>query len=164
MLEQNKTIPNRRPGKILTVLFWSLILVFIFIFLTVELMVSPLGPLKLQQFAGSLIFPFIIIILILGVSVFFIIAASREHLEKLFKSFLILTGASAIGFSVTFLLHTLVYSVFKGSFWYYLISGHGITLDIIFGILLSLLFPIGFVTGIIGSIALFFKRRKLAGT
>jgi hypothetical protein len=164
MLEQNKKMLKRRPGKILTVLFWSLILVFIFIFITVELIFSPLGPLKLQQFAGSLIFPFIIIILILCVSVFFIIAASREHLEKLFKSFLILTGASAIGFSVAILLHTLIYSVFKGSFWYYLISGHGITLDIIFGILLSLLFPIVFVTGVIGSITLFIKRRKLLGS
>jgi len=116
--------------------------------------------LQFQKFAGTLVFPFIIIFIALSFNLVFLIFAIRENLEKIFKSFLILSGISGAGFSLTILFHTLVYAAFKGSFWADLIASHGITLNIFFGILISLIFPLGFIVGMIGSIVLFIKRRK----
>ena len=150
-----------KPGKILTILFWALISVFVLIFIIVQIILSPLGPLQFQKFAGTLVFPFIIIFIALSFNIVFLIFAIRENLEKIFKSFLILTGISGTGFSLTILFHTLIYAVFKGSFWTNLIASRGITLNIFFGILISLIFPLGFIVGMIGSIILFIKRRNL---
>ncbi len=112
-------VPNNKklnkPEKILTILFWALISAFVLIFIIVQIILSPLGPLQFQKFAGTLVFPFIIIFIALSFSLVFLIFAIRENLEKIFKSFLILTGISGAGFSLTIFFHTLVYAVFKGS-------------------------------------------------
>lgn len=147
----------KKPGKILTILFWSLISTFTLVFIIVQLIVSPLGPLSFQKFAGTLFFPFIIIFITISISIIFLLFAIKEKLEKIFKSFLILVAVCGIGFSLTFLFHTLIYAVLKEPFWIDLIAGREITLNIIFGILLSLIFPIGFIVGIIGCIILFIK-------
>jgi len=95
--ENNKVF--LKPGKIVSRLFWSVILCFLLIFITVLYIGSPIGPYSAAQFAGTLYFPFIIIFLVFSVSIVFLVYSIRERLDKLFKSFLILTGASASGFS-----------------------------------------------------------------
>jgi hypothetical protein len=137
LMLDNKNL--KKPGKILTILFWSLISTFVLVFIIVQIIVSPLGPLSFQKFAGTLFFPFIIIFIIISISIIFLLFAIKEKLEKIFKSFLILVGVCGIGFSLSFLSHTLIYAVFKGPFWIDLIASRGITLNIIFGVLLSLI-------------------------
>jgi hypothetical protein len=160
LLESNNKNLSK-PKKILTILFWILISSFITVFIVIQIILSPLGPHAFQEFAGTIAFPFITIFITLTISIIFLIFVVRENLEKIFKSYLVLTGISAAGFSLTILLHTLIYAVFKGSFWSNLIASHEIMLNIIFGILLSLIFPSGFIFGMIGSIVLFIKRRNL---
>jgi len=150
----------KKPGKILTILFWTLISVFVLVFIMVQVILSPLGSLTFQKFAGTLIFPFAITFIILSISLVFLVFAIKEKLEKIFKSFLILSGACGSGFSLTFLIHTLIYAVFSGFFWSNLIASHRITLNIIFGVFLSIVFPIGFLVGIVGSIIFFIKRKN----
>ncbi len=103
-----ENIKLKKPGKTLTFLFWSLISSFILVFVIVQIIVSPLGPLQFQKFTGTLFFPFIIVFITISISIIFLLFAIKEKLEKIFKSFLILIGISGTGFSLTFLLHTLI--------------------------------------------------------
>lgn len=150
-----------KPGKIVTWLFWATLLCFFFTFIYVLFIGSRIGPYSAAQFAGTLYFPFIIIFLMFSVSIVFLVYSIRERLDKLFKSFLILTGASAIGFSISFFIRTLIFGVFNEKpFWYNLISTYNITLNIVSAIFIGFLFPLGFVIGMIASIILFIIRRK----
>lgn len=158
-----KTAPkiHPKPGKILNRLFWIMILIFFSIFVVVLFIGSPIGPYSAVQFAGTLFFPFTIIFITISVSIVFLVYSIKERIDKLFKSFLILTGISAAGFSFSFLTRILVFAIFnKGPFWSNLISTYNITLNIISAIFLGLLFPLGFVIGMLVSIVFFIIRRK----
>ncbi len=150
-----------KPGKIVTWLFWATVICFLLIFIAVLYIGSPIGPYSAAQFAGTLYFPFIIIFLVFSVSIAFLVYSIRQRLDKLFKSFLILTGVSAIGFSISFFVRTLIFGVFnERPFWYNLISTYNITLNIVSAIFIGFLFPLGFIVGIIASIILFIIRRN----
>ena len=84
-----------KPDKTVTWLFWATVICFLFIFIAVLYIGSPIGPYNVAQFAGTLYFPFIIIFLVFSVSVTFLVYSVRQSLERLFKSFLILTALSA---------------------------------------------------------------------
>jgi hypothetical protein len=150
-----------KPGKIVAWLFWATIFCFFFIFVAVIYIGSPIGPYSAAQFAGTLFFPFLIMFLVFSVSIVFLVYSIKEKLDKLFKSFLILTGVSAIGFSVSFFTRTLIFGVFNEiPFWYNLISTYNITLNIVSAIFIGFLFPLGFIVGMAASIILFIIRRR----
>jgi len=151
-----------KPGKIVIWLFWATVICFLLIFITVLYIGSPIGPYSAAQFAGTLYFPFIIIFLVFSVSTAFLIYSIRQRLEKLFKSFLILTALSAVGFSISFFLRTLIFGLLNETpFWYNLISTYNITLNIVSAIFTGFLFPLGFIVGMIASIILFITRRNI---
>ena len=151
-----------KPGKIVTWLFWATVICFLLIFIAVLYIGSPIGPYSATQFAGTLYFPFIIIFLVFSVSVTSLVYSIRQRLEKLFKSFLILTALSAVGFSISFFLRTLIFGLLNETpFWYNLISTYNITLNIVSAIFIGFLFPLGFIVGMIASIILFITRRNI---
>ena len=151
-----------KPGKIVTWLFWATVICFLLIFIAVLYIGSPIGPYSAAQFAGTLYFPFIIIFLVFSVSTASLVYSIRQRLEKLFKSFLILTALSAVGFSISFFLRTLIFGLLNETpFWYNLISTYNITLNIVSAIFIGFLFPLGFIVGMIASIILFITRRNI---
>jgi len=151
-----------KPGKIVTLLFWATVICFLLIFIAVLYIGSPISPYSAAQFAGTLYFPFIIIFLVFSVSVTSLVYSIRQRLEKLFKSFLILTALSAVGFSISFFLRTLIFGLLNETpFWYNLISTYNITLNIVSAIFIGFLFPLGFIIGMIASIILFITRRNI---
>ena len=70
----------------------------------------------------------------------------KEKVEGLLKKFLLLTGASAVGFPVFAILHNLVYRLFRIE-------------EPFFFILAVIVCPLGFLVGAIGTIV-FLKRGK----
>jgi hypothetical protein len=151
-----------KPGKIVTWLFWATVICFLLIFIAVLYIGSPIGPYSAAQFAGTLYFPFIIIFVAFSVSTASLVYSIRQRLEKLFKSFLILKALSAVGFSISFFLRTLIFGLLNETpFWHNIISTYNITLNTVFAIFIGFLFPLGFIVGMIVSIILFITRRNI---
>ncbi|GAG58846.1 unnamed protein product, partial [marine sediment metagenome] len=91
-----------------------------------------------------------------------LIFAIRQRLEKLFKRFLILTGASALGIFVSFVLHNAIYAIFIYFFGEGFWERIGIGDEPFFFVLAVIICPIAFLVGIVGSIVLFVKRRRIS--
>ena len=131
-------VKGSRPTPVLSSLFWALLAIFISIlgFMTVSYFI-----LAIREY-GKFVFPAILSIF-LFLSVALLVIAIREKVEKTFKIFLILTGASALGTAVGVLLENfLTGTVGEGMFF-------------ILGVIIA---PIGFLAGIIGSMVCFTKR------
>jgi len=136
-------------GKASWPVFWALIAVFVFI--VCLMLIDPLRNLL----RGSELFltPFAVFFL-LGVAL--LVLTLREKAEGLLKTFFLLTAASAVGVFVFILLHNAVY----GLFIYFFGEGFwdGIGGDEPFFFLLAIIVcPLGFLTGVIGSIVLRIK-------
>lgn len=85
---------------------------------------------------------------LLGLALIVLIVKKKvEGLQGLLKKFLLLTGASAVGFFVFVLLHNAVGGLF------------GVE-EPFFFILAVIVCPLGFLVGATGTIVLFLKKRK----
>ena len=125
-------------------LFWALIAVSVFILCL--FFIEPLNDL----FGGSGLFlvPFGVFLL-LGVAL--LVFTLREKIAGLLRAFFLLTAASAVGVFVFILLHNALYGLlihfFGEGFW----NGGD---EPVFFILAIIVCPLGFLTGVIGSIVL----------
>ncbi|MBA7520221.1 hypothetical protein ES705_12314 [subsurface metagenome] len=139
--------------NILTIIFYLLIAVFI---LAISVIFIPV-------FRGFISGTFMIIsgvvLVILG-SVLIGLTLVQKVEGKL-KKFLMLTGASAAGFFVFALLHNIFYALAQ-------ITGHIAILsylmkafEVIFFLIAIFACPIGFLIGVIGTIVMFNKKRKM---
>jgi hypothetical protein len=103
------------------------------------------------QFCGLLFFALGLTLLIL---------TARVELDKLFKSFLLLTGSSAVGFFVGILLHGIVYGlfilIFGEGFW----ERIGIPDEPFFFLMAIFICPIAYLVGTVGSIVLILRRKR----
>ncbi len=126
---------NKKPSKKTEIFFW---LVLTFSILTAGVMFTnfPYSHYAKDVFLGITAL----------ISVLLVVFSSLERLDKLFKSFLILTGASALGLFGGFFIGLLYYI---SRFFEYFYNA------------MLLLCPIGLITGVVGCIVLFVKRRKI---
>ena len=128
-------------------LFWALLGVFVVI--VCLFFIEPLNDL----FGGSGLFlaPFGVFLL-LGVAL--LVFTLREKVAGKLKAFFLLTASSAAGVFVFVLLHNLVYGLFihffGADFW----KGGD---EPVFFILATIVCPLGFLTGAVGSIVLRIK-------
>ena len=110
-------------------------------------------PPSIPAFRGSIFLWFLIIsgsiFLLLGVAL--IVLTVREKVSGMLQKFFLLTGASAAGFFVSFILHNAVYALFihffGAGFW----NGGD---EPFFFIMAVFVCPLGFLVGAIGSIVL----------
>jgi len=97
---------------------------------------------------------------LLGVAL--IISTVKEKVAGMLKKFLILTGASAAGISVSGFLHNAFYGLFiywfGADFW----DRIGLGDEPFFFIMAIFVCPIGFLVGAVGSIVLAIKRSRMA--
>jgi hypothetical protein len=129
----NKT--KKKPGKKVKILFWLVIALSV---ITAGFMFTNFS------YSGYIKNVFLGITALAGLLL--IIFSSIEKLDKLFMSFLILTGASALGLFGGFFIGLLYYiSRFFGDFYNAML----------------MLCPFGLIAGLIGCIVLFVKRRKI---
>ncbi len=124
------------------VIFW---LIFAFFILNVFSMYL-IGP-----FIRFISIPSMVILSILGIVL--IVLASRAKFTKISKAFFILTGASALGMTISGVLHNLVYALLVKLF------REGIGNEPVFFILATIVCPIALLVGVIGSIVLMAKKR-----
>ena len=137
----------------LTVIFYLLVVVFV---LAISIIFIP-------AFRGFVSGAFMIIsgvILVILGSVLIGLTLIQKVEGKL-KKFLILTGTSAAGFFIFALLHNIFYALAQ-------VTGHIAILnylmkafEVIFFLVAIFACPIGFLVGVIGTIIMFNKKRKM---
>ncbi len=139
-------------GKLTWPIFWALIGVFIVVVCLFFL------PVFRDLLRGSLLFlsPIVVFFLLGAALIFFTV---KEKVGGMPKKFLLLTGASAVGFLLFILLHNAVYGLFThflgADFW----NGGD---EPFFFIMAIIVCPIGFLVGSVGSIVLAIKKFRMA--
>jgi hypothetical protein len=145
--------------------FWALLGVFVaFVIVMQVLMESPIRQLINESlgvnFAPSLFFILGSLFFLLGLAL--IILTARAKLDKIFKSFLLLTGSSAIGVFVSILLHGAIYGlfilIFGEGFW----DRIGMPDEPFFFMMAIFVCPLAYLVGTVGSIVLIIRRGKQA--
>ena len=139
---------------VLRVTFYSLVAVFI---LAVSIIFIP-------AFRGFVSGAFMIIssaILLLFSSVLIGLTLVQKVEGKL-KKFLILTGASAAGFFVFVLLHNIFYGLEQITSHIAILSYLMKAFEVVFFLIAIFACPIGFLIGVIGTIIMFNKKRKIS--
>ncbi len=132
-------------GKLSWAVFWAL--VGIFVVIASGFSVAAVG----EFFRG---FRFLLFITISGATFFLLGVALifftvKEKVGGMPKKFLLLTGASAVGFLLFILLHNAIYGLF------------GVE-EAVFFIIAVFLAPAAFLVGVVGSIVLAVRRRRMA--
>ena len=133
-------------------MFWALVGIFIVIVCLFFI------PVFRDLLRGSLLFlsPLVVFSLLGAALIFFTV---KEKVGGILKKFLLLTGASAAGFFVFVLLHNAIYGLFiyffGADFW----NGGD---EPVFFIMATIVCPLGFLVGAIGSIVLAIKKLRIA--
>jgi len=138
--------------NILLATFWALIGVF---GLIVSMFVIPVVG---ELFKGpQFLLPFVIFFILGGVLLFLTL---KKKVKGRLKKFLILTGASSVGFLIGILLHNFLYAAA-------VLTSQIVVLHYLFEVLSAVFFfmaipvcPLGFLIGISGSVVFFIKQRK----
>ena len=129
----------------ITTIFWALVGVFVVI--VIDMPISMLIP-ALKVYLLPLVFISWVAFFILGLALIVSIKKKKvEGLQGWLKKFLLLTGASAVGFLVFVILHNAVYGLF------------GVE-EPFFFILAVIVCPLGFLVGAIGTVVLLKKRKR----
>jgi hypothetical protein len=84
-----------------------------------------------------------------------------QKVEGKLKKFLMLTGASAAGFFVFALLHNIFYGLEQVTSHITILSYLMKAFEVIFFLIAIFACPIGFLVGVIGTIVMFNKKRKM---
>jgi len=139
--------------NVLRITFYLLVAVFI---LAVSIIFIP-------AFRGILSGTFMIIssAILLTFSSVLIGLTLVQKVEGKLKKFLILTGASAAGFFVFVLLHNIFYALEQITNHITILSYLMKAFEVIFFLIAIFACPIGFVIGVIGTIVMFNKKRKI---
>jgi hypothetical protein len=134
------------------VIFWSMVAFFVITVGTMFIGVPLAGNLPL----GYFILPSLVIFLALSVTL--LVLTVKKKIEGKLRIFLLLTGASAVGLPVFVVLHNLVYALFihffGENFW-----GAGGD-EPVFFILATIVCPLGFLVGVVGTIVLAIKNKS----
>ncbi len=134
--------------KLIQSIFWALVGTFIAI---ASVFLIPALRELLMGFP-FLIIPGVVFLLLGGALIFLTV---KEKVGGLAGKFLILTGASSAGFIISALLHNAVYGL--------LIYFFGVDFDEpVFFIMATIVCPIGFLVGAVGSIILAIRRNRIA--
>ena len=100
----------------------------------------------------------IAVFFLLGVALIFFTV--KEKVRRIHKKLLLLTGASAVGFFVSILLHNAIYGLFiywfGADFWDRIGTGD----EPFFFLVAIIICPIGFLVGVVSSIVLAFKSKS----
>jgi hypothetical protein len=150
-------------NKSILPVFWALFGVFVAFVIVMQVLMGPPVRQLINEslgvdFAPSLFFISGSLFFLLGLAL--LILTTRAKLDRIFKSFLLLTGSSAVGVFVSILLHGVIYGLFillfGEGFW----DRAGITDEPFFFIMAIFVCPLAYLVGTVGSIVLIIRRRK----
>jgi hypothetical protein len=129
-------------GKLIWSVFWALLGVIVGI-IAVIVSTRFIPPLFVERFVVPAVLTLGVVFLGLGVTL--VILAVKAKVGGMLKKFLLLTGASIVGFLISGILHNVI-------------SGLTNFEEPVFFIIAIIVCPIGFLVGAIGSIVLTVKR------
>ncbi|MFC1932347.1 hypothetical protein ACFLXU_01785 [Chloroflexota bacterium] len=129
-------------GKLVWSVFWALVGVFVIV---VSMIAIP-RPLMPSGFPPAIFLPAIVVFVLLGVALLFLTVKTK--VGGILKKFLLLTGASAVGLPVSILLHNVVGRLFNIE-------------EPVFFIMAIFVCPIGFLVGMVGSIVLTIRNKRV---
>jgi len=142
-------------GELAWSIFWALVGVFVVV-VAVMIGVSFAPAVKSLLVGGWFLIISGAILLLLGVALIFFIVKAKAG--GIVDKFLILTGASSAGIIISVVLHNVVYGLFiywlGADFW----ERVGLGDEPFFFILATIVCPLGFLVGAVGSIVLFIKK------
>jgi hypothetical protein len=145
-------------GKLIWSIFWAMVGAFAVVVGTIFLGVPILGRLEVPALFRAIYLGTLALFGLgaLGLGITLLVLTVRAKLRGLLKKFFLLTGASAVGLPVFAVLHNLVY----GLFIYFFGEGFWGAMgdEPFFFILATMVCPLGFLVGAIGSIVLFAKK------
>jgi len=146
-------IMDSQKRNTLIIMFYLVIIVFV---ITVGMLLIP-GFRRYINTAFVIISGIILVILgsiLIGLTLV-------QKVEGKLKKFLILTGASAAGFFVFALLHNIFYGLEQVTGHITILSYLMKALEVIFFLIAIFVCPISFLIGVIGTIVMFNKKRKM---
>jgi hypothetical protein len=145
-------------GKLIWSIFWALVGVFVVVAGTIFLVPPIFGRMVMSSFFSALFGGTIAFfgLSVLGLGITLLVLTVRAKLRGMLKKFFLLTGASAVGLPVFAVLHNAVYALFIYFFGEGFWGGMGD--EPFFFILATIVCPLGFLAGAIGSIVLFAKK------
>ena len=138
--------------KYITTIFW--ILVINFIFILAQIFVEPIteifrGPIFLLPFATLFLLGVVLLIMVY-----------KSETEKKLKKTLLLVGVSACGVLISTILHNVFYALAEVTKNIIILTNLMEIFHVIFFLGGVIIFPIGFLVGMIGSVILLIKQRK----
>jgi hypothetical protein len=132
-------------GKLSWSIFWALVGVFVIV--VSMIFIQPAMRLLMPVSVLPVVFlPAIVVFALLGAALLFLTVKTK--VEGILKKFLLLTGASSVGLPVFVLLHNVVSGLFNIE-------------EPVFFIIATIVCPIGFLVGAIGSIVLAIKNKRV---
>jgi len=142
-------------GKLLWSIFWALVGVFVVEMGIIFIGVPIFGRLAATSLSSA-IFGITVALFglgVVGLGIALLVLAARAKVGRRLKGFLLLTGASATGVLVFAVLHNLVYALLINFF------GFGADFDEpVFFIMATMICPLAFLVGVVGSVVLGFKK------
>mgnify|MGYP001150591376 CR=1 FL=1 len=152
----NMLIKTQKEIFLLKLVFWLLVGIFVVI---LSYFVVPVPVSMKQAFFPFAAISAIAFFLLGGVLIFLTL---KLKVKGTLKKFLILTGASSAGFLTSVILHNFIYGLFiywfGADFW----DKIGLADEPFFFILAIFVCPVVFLVGVVGSVVLFIKKRKIS--
>jgi len=145
-------------GKLIWSVFWALVGVFVIIVVSVIFILPAVRLWMPLGFLPAIFFSAIAVFVLLGVALLFLTVKTK--VGGILKKFLLLTGASAVGIPVSIFLHNAIYGLFihffGADFW----DRIGLGDEPFFFIIATVVCPIGFLVGAVGTIVLAIKSKQ----
>lgn len=92
-----------------------------------------------------------------------IYVTKKQNVKGTLRKFLMLTGVSSAGFLISVFLHNIIYGLFiqlfGDDFW----NRIGMGDEPLFFVIAIFICPLGFIIGVVGSIVVFIKKRRVKG-
>ncbi|MBA7650086.1 hypothetical protein ES703_57887 [subsurface metagenome] len=146
-------VAESQKENTLTVILYLLVVVFV---LAISIIFIP-------AFRGYVSGTFMIIsgIILILLGGYLITLTLKQKVEGKLKKYLILTGASAAGFFVFAFLHNIFYGLGEITSHITILSYLMKAFEVAFFLIAIFACPIGFLIGVIGTIVIFNKKRKM---
>jgi hypothetical protein len=122
-------------GKLIWSIFWAMVGVFIIV---IGLMFIPRLPVRFNAFSAWIV--------LVGLGVTLLVLTVKAKVGGMLKKFLLLTGGSAVGFLIFVLLHNMISALLN-------------TEEPVFFIIATIVCPIAFLVGAVGTIVLAIKTK-----
>ena len=146
---------SRREARLLSALFWALLATF-------ALVLGPIFIPFLEPLRGTGFLPLLGACFVLGLAL--LVVSIRAKSVGAVRKFLILTGASSVGLAVSSVLHNVFYGLATLTEDWAILKSVLTGLEVAFFLIATIVCPLAFLAGVVGTIVHLIGRRRSRGT